>query len=119
MTGAERWTITIEDDDTRGVTVSDTDLGVDEDDSATYMVELTSEPTGNVTVTPSLATGSSSDVTVSGPLTFTPSNWDTAQTVTVSAAQDSDAENDTATVAHTVSGADYGVNNVTAASTWR
>ena len=42
------------------------------------------------------------------PLTFTTENWDTAQTVTVSAAADADATNDTATVTHAVSGGDYG-----------
>ena len=41
-------------------------------------------------------------------LTFSTSNWNTAQTVTVSAAEDDDAAQDTATVTHTVSGGDYG-----------
>ena len=40
-------------------------------------------------------------------LTFLTSNWDTAQTVTVSAAEDADALQDTATVTHTVAGGDY------------
>ena len=48
------------------------------------------------------------------PLTFTTGNWSTAQTVTVQTAQDADALNDTATLSHAVSGADYGT--VTAAS---
>ena len=73
---------------------------------------LTSQPTGTVTVTPSV--GGNSEVTVSGALTFTAGTWSTAQTVTVSAAADTDAVNDTATVSHAVSGADYGTNNVTA-----
>ena len=106
-------TVTIEDDDTAGVTVSPTTLTVAEGDSESYTVVLTSQPSGNVTVTPS-RTGST-DVTVStSPLTFTPQNWSTAQTVTVQTAQDTDALNDTATVSHAVSGADYGT--VTAAS---
>ena len=107
-------TLTIEDDDTRGVTVSETALPVSEGGTATYTVVLDSEPTGNVTVTPSRSSGDA-DVTVSGALTFTPSNWDTAQTVTVSAAEDADAVNDTAIVSHTVAGADYGLNSVPAA----
>ena len=48
-------------------------------------------------------------------LTFTPGNWATAQTVTVEADHDDDAEDDTATVEHEVSGGDYGSNGVTAA----
>ena len=105
-------TLTIEDDDTRGVTVSETALPVPEGGTATYTVVLDSQPAGDVTVTPSRS-GGDADVTVSGALTFTPSDWDTAQTVTVSAAEDADAEGDAATVSHAVSGADYG--SVTAA----
>ncbi len=105
--------LTIEEDDERGVTVTPTSLPVPEDGSATYTVVLGSRPTGSVTVMP-LVSGSS-DVTVApSPLTFTTGNWSTAQTVTVSAAADADATNDTATVTHAVSGADYGTNNVTA-----
>ena len=106
-------TVTIEDDDTAGVTVSETTLTVAEGGSSSYTVALTSKPSGTVTVTPS-RTGSA-DVTFSpSPLTFTTNNWSTAQTVTVQAAEDTDALNDTATLSHAVSGADYGT--VTAAS---
>ena len=106
-------TVTIEDDDTAGVTVSPTTLTVAEGGSSSYTVVLTSKPSGNVTVTPS-RTGSA-DVTFSpSPLTFTTGNWSTAQTVTVAAAEDTDALNDTATLSHAVSGADYGT--VTASS---
>ena len=74
--------VTISDDDTAAVTVNPTTLTVAEGDSSSYTVVLTSQPTSNVTVTPS-RTGSS-DVTVSSSsLTFTPTNWSTAQTVTV------------------------------------
>ena len=105
--------LTLEDDDTRGVTVSATSLDMSEGDDATYTVVLTSQPTADVTVTPSRSSGDT-DVTVSGALTFTPINWSTAQTVTVSAAHDSDAADDAAVIGHAVSGGDYGV--VTAAS---
>ena len=87
ITGPSDVALTLEDDDTRGVTVSKSDLDIDEGDDGTYTVVLTSEPTGQVTVTPSRSSGDA-DVTVSGALTFTTANWDTAQTVTVSAAQD-------------------------------
>ena len=39
---------------------------------------------------------------VQNTLTFTSANWDTPQTVTVNAAQDDDAVNDAATIAHAV-----------------
>ena len=95
------------------MTVSPTTLSISEGNSSSYTVVLTSKPSGAVTVTPS-RTGST-DVTFSpSPLTFTTGNWSTAQTVTVQTAQDADALNDTATLSHAVSGADYGT--VTAAS---
>ena len=104
-------TVTVTDDDTRGVTVSAPTLAVNEGSSGTYTVKLDSEPTASVTVTPS---SGNSDVTVSSALTFTTMNWSTAQMVTVAAAQDSDAVDDSATISHAVSGGDYGA--VTAAS---
>ena len=113
VTGPSDVELTLEDDDTRGVTVSKTDLDIAEGGDGDYTVVLTSEPTGQVTVTPSRSSGDP-DVTVSGAVTFTAGNWSTARTVTVSAGQDSDAADDTAVIGHTVSGADYG--SVTAAS---
>ena len=102
-----RTTVTIADDDTRGVELTPTTLTVPEGGDSTYTVVLESEPTRTVTVTPSV--GDNSDVTVSpSPLTFTPADWGDARTVTVSAGHDVDAEPDTATVIHAVSGADYG-----------
>ena len=100
-------TVTILDDDARGVMVSPTSLPVDEGMTAEYTVVLKSEPTGSVTVTVKDPTDNT-DVTA-GPasLTFDENDWDTPQTVTVSAVQDADGVDDPATVTHTVSGADY------------
>ena len=113
VTGAE---VIIADDDARGVTVAaDDPLEVNEDGSATYTVVLDSVPEGEVTVTPKV-TGDA-DVTVEPEvLTFTAATWDTAQRVRVSAADDDDTADDEAEVRHTVAGADYGANNVTADS---
>ena len=105
--GVTRTTVTITDDDTRGVEVTPTSLTVPEGGDSTYTVVLESEPTGSVTVTP--AVGNNSDVTgFPSPLTFTPSDWNQAQTVTVTAGHDGDAEAEVATVSHAVSGAGYG-----------
>ena len=94
------------------MTVTPTALTVPEGDTRTYTVVLRSQPSGPVTVSPSVA--GSPDVTVSpAVLTFTAETWDRAQTVTVSAGQDADAANDRATVEHAVSGGGYG--SVTAA----
>ena len=106
-------TVTITDDDTRGVDVSATALAVSEGDSATYTVALESAPTGTVTIGVSV-TGDS-DVTASPEtLTFTADDWSTTQTVTVRSAVDDDVADDAATVSHAVSGGDYGANNVAA-----
>ena len=65
---------------------------------------LDGPPTGYVTVTVS---SDNADVTVQpSSLTFTPDNWETPRTVTVSAAQDDDASRDGATLSHSVSGPD-------------
>ena len=64
-------------------------LTVNEGASATYTVELLSEPSGDVTVTPVLPGGS--DVSVSpAVLTFTTMDYNEAQTVTVTAGADTD-----------------------------
>ena len=100
--------VTVADDDTAGVSVSETTLTVAEGNSSTYTVVLDAQPASDVVITVS---SDNSDVTAdtdaatSGnqtTLTFTPSNWDTAQTVTVSAAQDADAVNDAASITHAV-----------------
>ena len=99
-------TATITDDDDRGLTVSPTKVEVTEGGRETYTVVLRSEPTGDVTV--EMAASGDEDVTVSPEsLTFTDSNWETAQTVTVSADGDVDGDDDTATITHTVGGGDY------------
>ncbi|MCY3913487.1 MAG: fibronectin type III domain-containing protein, partial [Chloroflexi bacterium] len=99
---AESVAVTVEDVVGAGVTISETSLPIDEGDSATYTVVLDTRPFGDVTVT--LGGLGGTDLSVgSSSLTFKPENWSTAQTVTVSAAQDADAVDDTATITHTVS----------------
>ena len=91
--------------DSRGVTVSPTALTVTKGTSRTYTAKLNTQPTESVTVTPS---SSNTKVTFSpASLTFTTTNWNTAQTVTVTAAQDA-ADAASATISHAVAGGDYG-----------
>lgn len=106
-------TLVIEDEDTRGVRVSDSNLDIDEGETDTYTVVLDSEPTGVVRVRPVRESGDT-DITLSGALSFNADNWDRPQTVTVTAAQDADAANDSAMISNRVSGADY--DSVTASS---
>ena len=100
-------TLTIRDDDERGITVAPNALAVQEGSSADYTVQLTSAPTGQVTVTVGGMTGTDLSV-VEHTLTFSRTSWSTAQPVTVTAGQDDDAVADTATLTHTASGGDYG-----------
>ncbi len=95
------------------VTVSAANLPIREGAAAaTYTVSLDVEPTENVTITVSSDNG---DVTTQpASLTFTTGNWQTAQTVSVSAGQDSDESDDSATLSHSASGGNY--DGVTVAS---
>ena len=86
------------------VLITPVSLTVTEGSSASYEVELATEPTAAVTVTPSVAAGGDVDLTLasSSALTFTSADWDTAQTVTVNAAADADTDDGTATINHAV-----------------
>ena len=89
-----------------GVRVSPTTLTIDEGSSDPYQVVLLSEPTGTVRISVS---GQSGDVTVNNrSLTFTTQNWNEAQSVTVEAGEDSDADpDDPVTLTHSASGGGY------------
>ena len=99
------------------VTVPATTLAVNESASANYTVGLASTPAGTVTVS---VTSDNSDVTVdtsttSGvqtALTFTTTNWNTAQTVTASAAGDAGSADEAAILTHTADSANIGVHTL-------
>ena len=91
--------VTVEDDESLGITLSPTTLTVNEGSTADYTVKLSVQPTADVTIN---ITGGG-DVTVNPtPLTFSSVTWNTAQTVTVTAVQDDDGADDTLTVGHAV-----------------
>ena len=105
--------VSITENDSAGLVISKDSLTVGEGDAAgsSYTVKLATRPSGSVTV--SISGHDGTDLTLSGTtltnnmLTFTVGNWDAAQTVTVTAGQDDDGVNDTATLTHTASGGDY------------
>ena len=68
-----------------------------------YTVQLSSEPTGDVTLNVNPASGFSSSVVS---LTFTPSNWNATQTVTITAEDNRVIGDYTAQVNHSVNSAD-------------
>ena len=100
-------TVTVTDDDAT-VTVSPTSVTVAEAGGrATYTVKLNGQPTENVTV--AVTSSSTTAATVStASLVFTPSNWSTAQTVTVTGVDDeAPAGNRSATITHEARGGGY------------
>ena len=108
--------VTINDDNTAGVTVSKSALTVTEQDSAgaTYTVVLDSQPTENVTI--SIGGQAGTDVSAApSPLIFTPMNWDTAQTVTVTAANDAGTTNDVVSLTHSAVSSDTNYQGITIA----
>jgi len=105
--------VTVTDDDDIELVVSKDAMDVPEGGNNTYTVQLATEPTAIVTVE---VTGTTGEITVDtdsntsgdqNTLTFTTSNWNTEQTVTVSAGEDDDGVNDTAMLTNTATGGDY------------
>ena len=99
--------VTIEDADTPALEVSVSNLTIDEGNSSNYTVRLATKPATEVLV--GITGFANTDLMLDKTsLTFTAMNWNQDQTITVSADQDLDGTDDTATLAHTASGADYG-----------
>ncbi|MGP3775222.1 glycoside hydrolase family 48 protein [Streptomyces sp. SDT5-1] len=68
------------------VVASPSQLGVQQGKYGTFDVNLSTQPAANVTVSVARTSGNTGlSVTSGGSLTFTPSNWNTAQKVTVAA----------------------------------
>ena len=98
--------VTVVDDETPDVNLSAASVDVDEGEQATWTVVLATQPTVTVTVRP---TSDDTGAVTVRPLRlyFTTSNWDTPQTVTATALQDSDGVAETVTVSHPASGGEY------------
>ena len=94
--------LSIVDDDATEISISETALAIDEGATQTYTVVLTSQPTGDVTVT--LEGSAGTDLSLdTADLTFTDRNWDVPQSVALTAAEDDDAVDEPlVTITHTV-----------------
>ncbi len=96
--------LTIKNDDAvPGVTVSSSELTVNEGDTGSYTVVLNTQPSSTVTVSPASSDADAAAVSPAS-LSFTTSDWDEAQTVTVTGEQDLDSSNEDVTVTHAVTG---------------
>ena len=103
--------VTVTDDETAGVSITPTQLALAEEGSDSYEVVLTSQPSHDVTVT--ISRSGDQDLSIDDQeLTFSGSDWNQAQTVTVSAAHDDDAVDDTATFSHAVASTDGDYNGI-------
>ena len=96
--------VTVTDDD-GGIVLTPATLTLDESTTASYSVALQAQPTGPVTVS---ILSDNADVTIDpASLSFDEANWDSAQSVLVTASADLDAVDDTAMLTHTASGGGY------------
>ena len=106
-------TVTVTDDDVRGVTISKNSVEVNAGDTAEYTVVLNSQPhTGDGVVTiklevnPKARDATDSQYISPTTLTFNSGNWNTPQTVTITGAKPSNLAF-LYEITHQVSGADY------------
>ena len=90
---------------TGGLVLSKANVLVPEGSTATYTVKLYNQPSANVTVAVAKKTTGTQDqnltVSAGSLLTFTSSNWNTAKTVRLAAAEDADGDAGTAVIDHT------------------
>ena len=93
-------------DDVAGIVLSPATLTISEGEETQYTVKLSSEPTTSVTVELSGQEETVLNLDKTS-LTFTPSNWRVAQTVTVTADNDADGVDNTVTLTHASSGGEY------------
>ncbi|MBF2756050.1 MAG: hypothetical protein ISN29_12480 [Gammaproteobacteria bacterium AqS3] len=101
--------VNVTDDDAVELVLSTTRLTVTESGSATFTVALNSAPSAGVTVRLAQpSAGRNTDVSISPEsLDFTTTDWGTAKTVTVRAAEDADTASETATIDLTAEGGGY------------
>ena len=102
-------TVTVKEDESEGLRIAPQELTVKEGATGTFGVELNTKPDGEVTVA---VTSDKSDVATVAPasLTFSSTNWNKAQQVTVSARENNevtDKEDREVTITFTSSGSDY------------
>ena len=101
--GVDAVEVEVEDDDVSEgeLTVSASRLRITEGNTGRYTVVLNRQPSAPVTVLVSAPEGGSLTVSPES-LTFTTANWSTPQTVTVTAAEDTDLSDEVLTISHLI-----------------
>ena len=105
---ASSFSVSVDDDDVANLELdlSVSSLDLDEvGEDGTYTVQLSGQPTAAVTVAVESDDTGAASVTPAK-LTFTTTNWDEAQTVTVSPKNDGDLDDETVEITHAASGSD-------------
>ena len=129
--GATATLTATEADNDHGIVLTPATLDITEGGTATYTVKLNIAPTQDVTVTIAAATtGSNTDASITvkdtddsqsgdqtGTITFTSTTWNTARTVTLAAASDTDLTNGTRDITHTAASSDTNYSGATATLT--
>ena len=106
--------VTVTDDDTPALVVAPSSVAVAENATATFDVSLASQPTGPVVV--GVSSGDTAVATVNPPsLTFTDTNWNTDQVVTITGADDADFDDDNTSIELNSTSIDTDYNGITAA----
>ena len=104
---ADGVTVTVTDNDTAGLVLSETALTTAEGSSTEYTVKLASEPADTVEVSFGIPLGAGLTAEPES-LTFNVNNWSDEQRVEITALPDDDASDDTAVITHMPIGGDYG-----------
>ena len=111
--------VSVTDDDPKGITLSESNLGVDEGDETSYTVRLATQPSGAVQVSVTTSGSDRAKVSVSSSsggsfgssltLSFNAANYTTPQTVYVRGNADDNTVSETnISIAHAASGGGYG-----------
>ena len=99
-------TVTINDDDSRGVVVTPTALTMEEDGEESYTIVLTSAPSETSHMAITVPANSDLRVSPTG-IYFHSGNWNVAQTVRVTSLGDADVSDDTVILTHSFTDSDY------------
>ena len=86
------------DDDVAGLRVSATAVTVEEGDTVSFGVSLTTQPNSEVRVAVTSSDPEVVQIATGAALVFTPANWSTEQQVTLTGRQDADAVDETAVI---------------------
>ena len=105
--------VVVDDDEVPEVIVSDEELTINEGSSGTYTIVLSHPIAASVEILPSITPAGSSVTFSPEDVVFTSSNWNRPKTVTLTAGEDDDGDDETLTVSHAWGDSDEGTEEFT------